>query len=288
MQPRLKTAIFLAVAGMLAVGTAFLVRAAINAERANAARPPVEEKLPGTYVLVAARELMPGQFIKPDRLRWQSWPDDQVAGTYVVKGQANEADFVGAVVRTRIAEGAPVIEGQLVRPGDQGFLAAVLTPGMRAVTVTVNATTGNAGFVFPGDRVDLLLTHAFERGAGNERVEHRASETVLEDIRVLAIDQRIEDADGKPQPGKTATLEVTPRQAETVVLAESMGKLSLSLRSLAIEQVDGTSTDTDPRLANDRRYTWDTEASRVLSWRGHVVHVLRADKAEEVSLDGGR
>ncbi|MEQ8165005.1 MAG: Flp pilus assembly protein CpaB [Alphaproteobacteria bacterium] len=285
---RTKASIFLGIAGLLAVATAFLVRAAIDSERANAARPPVTvEAEPGTHVLVAARDLMPGQFVRPDRLRWQSWPDDDLADTYVVKGSLTADDFTGAVVRSRLVEGEPVTEGRLVRAGDQGFLAAVLTPGKRAVSVPVNATSGIAGFIFPGDRVDVILTHTVRVGSVEDRVERRASETVLEDIRVLAIDQRTEDVDGKPQVGKTATLEVTAKQAEIITLVDEVGKLSLSLRSLAVETEDGQPADASRSHARRTRHTWDSEVSRVLGGAGRVINVLRASESESLTLGGG-
>ena len=316
---RFKGPLLLAVAGMLAILTAFLVRGAIYSERANARVPVVEVPVdPQTYVLVAAQDLMPGQFVKPDRLCWQAWPDEALAESYVVKGERPAEDFSGAVVRTRLPVGAPVTEGQIVRPGDQGFLAAVLTPGNRAVSVPVSATTGIAGFIFPGDRVDLILSHSIDQGSDQDRIQRKVSETVLRDIRVLAIDQRTEEADGKPQIGKTATLEVNPRQAEMVAVVEQVGRLSLSLRSLATEEKDGNEDEAganaemgdgqDPAIADRRReaaeqrraharrsedaaygprVTWDSDVSRAILATGVIINVVRADKAEQVALGGG-
>ncbi len=127
----------------------------------------------------------------------------------------------------------------------------MLKPGNRAVSVPINATTGISGFVFPGDSVDLLLTM--------ELNERRATETVLSDIRVLAVDQRTNDQDGKPEIGKTATLEVTPKEAEVIAVAMDMGRLSLALRSLAVPEAPETVS-----AIGGPSYTWDSQASALV------------------------
>jgi pilus assembly protein CpaB len=128
-----------------------------------------------------------------------------------------------------------VTQGALVRPGERGFLAAALGPGMRAVTVGVSATSGVAGFVFPGDRVDIVLTHQVAGGGSGDPL--RVSETIIRNVRVLATDQRINARDAEGNQVATAiatvTLEATPRIAERIAVAQSIGQLSLSLRSLA-------------------------------------------------------
>ena len=145
--------------------------------------------------------------------------------------------MVGAVVRSRIAVGEPVTDGAVVKPGDRGFLAAVLNPGMRAVSVPITPTSANSGLIFPGDRVDLILTQTLIPGDG-EGGTRRVSETVLKNLRIIAMGVETgDDAEaGKAnERAKTATLEVTPGQAETVALLTELGKLSLSLRSLAAD-----------------------------------------------------
>jgi pilus assembly protein CpaB len=143
--------------------------------------------------------------------------------------------LLGTVVRYQITAGQPVTRGSLIGPQDRGFLAAALGAGMRAITVPVNASAGVAGFVFPGDHVDLVLTQQVEGGGDGPAL--KVSETIVRNIRVLATDQRVTDKD---KDGKTevktfsnVTLEVTPRIAEKVAVAQSMGMLSLSLRSIA-------------------------------------------------------
>ena len=200
------------------------------------------------YVLVAGLDLPPGHFIGQESLRWQAWPDETMPENYIVRdggqdaGAQSIAQLVGAVVRRDVSAGQPVTENVIVRPGDRGFLAAVLTPGMRAISVPVNDTTSVAGFVFPGDRVDLLLTHTVRMSGTTEgdAPSYRATETILTDVRVLAIDQRLTDPADGPRIPHTATIEVDPREAEMVQVMMQMGALSLSLRSLAPE---GTGPD---------------------------------------------
>ncbi|WP_207479779.1 Flp pilus assembly protein CpaB [Arenibaculum pallidiluteum] len=224
----------LAAAGV-AAGTAMLARDWL-AEQQRAAiaavRQPARVEAQTVMVLVARQDLKPGQFVRAEQLRWQAWPTDAVTAAYAVQGKRSEADFVGAVARTPVYAGEPVSEARFVKPGDRGFLAAVLGPEMRAVTVPITATSGNAGFVFPGDRVDLVLTGRMTSSDGQGP---QFAATVLESVRVLAIDQRLAAQGGDPTVGRTATLEVTARMAETVSLALAVGNLSLSLRGLGAE-----------------------------------------------------
>ena len=239
--------------------------------------PPVQ---PEMRVLVAQGTLSAGQFVRPENLRWQSWPKDGVASTYFVEGKAHIEDFVGAVVRSATNDGDPISEGRLVRPGDRGFLAAVLTPGYRALTVPVTVSSGLAGFVFPGDRIDLLLTMAIADYTGKH--QRHATETYLTDVRVLAVDQRSDDQNKEVVVAKTATLELTPKQAEKIALATELGTLSLSLRSLAKD--DGTDPQTAPFS-----HTWDVDATHILAPPGSKdqgpppvkVSLVRGDKKVE-------
>ena len=229
------------------------------------ARPSLTEApqpAPALQVLVARTDIRTGQIVKPDDMRWQAWPDGTISPTYIIEGRRPLSDFVGAVARAPISAGEPITEGRVVLSGTRGFMAAVLQPGMRAVSIQVTPTSGVSGFIFAGDRVDLILTHVFEKDAMKER---QASETVLRDVRVIAMDQRLDARPGEaPQVAKTATLEVTPKQAEIIALAAEMGKLSLALRSLQ-EPAEpdagaaGRSTDDEPSV------TRDSNVSRLLS-----------------------
>ena len=183
-------------------------------------------------MLVARNPVHTGQIVKPDDLRWQSWPEGSMAPTYIVEGKRPMSDFVGAVARGPIAAGEPITDGKLVLTGTRGFMAAVLQPGTRAVSVPITATTAVSGFIYAGDRVDVLLTHVLQN-TGDKSEQHTATETVLRNARVIAMDQRLDFSPGdKPDVAKTATLELTPKQSEIITLAVKMGDLSLALRSL--------------------------------------------------------
>jgi pilus assembly protein CpaB len=193
----------------------------------------------GPEVLVATRSLPVGTIIDAEAFRYQPWPQGLVQDAYFIRGEdgagTDPQSLIGTVVRSEITAGQPVTQGSLVRPGERGFLAAALGPGMRAVTVAVSATSGVAGFVFPGDRVDLVLTQEVE--GGGEGAPLRVSETVIRNIRVLAVDQRLNARDEAgnqvAQTVSTVTFEATPKIAEKIAVAQTIGQLSLSLRSLA-------------------------------------------------------
>ena len=186
-------------------------------------------------MLVAKKALPVGTIIDADSFTFQPWPKELMQGAYYVEGQPDAKNLAGTVVRYQIAAGQPVTRGSLVGPQDRGFLAAALGPGMRAVTVPVNTTSGVAGFVFPGDHVDLVLTQQVV--GGGDGAPLKVSETIVRNVRVLATDQRFtdKDEDGKTQvrPLSNVTFEVTPKIAEKIAVAQSLGQLSLSLRSIA-------------------------------------------------------
>jgi len=191
----------------------------------------------GPKVLVAKTALPVGSIVDASSLGWQPWPKELMQSAYYTEGQpdANVQKLLGTVVRYQVTAGQPLTRGSLIGPKDRGFLAAALSPGMRAVTVPVNASTGVAGFVFPGDRVDLVLTQNVLGGGDGPPL--KVSETIVRNVRVLATDQRFteKDEDGKTsiKTFSNVTMEVTPRMAEKVAVAQSLGTLSLSLRSIA-------------------------------------------------------
>jgi len=191
----------------------------------------------GPKVLVAKKALPAGTIIDPDSLTLQPWPKELMQSAYYIEGQpdGDPKKLLGTVVRYPITAGQPVTRGSLVGPQDRGFLAAALSAGMRAITVPVNVSSGVAGFVFPGDHVDLVLTQQVQGGGDGPAL--KVAETIIRNLRVLATDQRItdKDEDGKTQVRtfSNVTLEVTPRIAEKIAVAQSLGSLSLSLRSIA-------------------------------------------------------
>lgn len=277
-----------------------------RAELEAAKRNQVQVKKDHTRILVAKRALPAGTLIKKNLLHWQAWPDSGLSDAYLVDGKIKPEELEGTVVRVGISEGEPITDARVVRPGERGFLAAVLRPGFRAITVGVNTTSGIAGFIFPGDSIDLILSHSVGREGDNGRVR-RASETVLADVRVLAIDQSTNDQVEQANPAKNVTLEVTPKQAEIVSLISDIGRLSLSLRSLqqdegALEEPDALA-DTDPVALNPvlarlidgeepergKGHTWDSEVSRLLNAPKstanlHQVKVVRGGEAAVVQF----
>ena len=229
-----KKLILLAFALVVAVGTALMARSMFAGGTAPQAEAAVAEP-EGPRVLVAQRALPVGTIITADALQFKLWPKEMVQDAYFVEGEADMQKLLGTVARFPVTAGQPLTKGTLVQPGDRGFLAAALGPGMRAVTVTVSEKTGVAGFVFPGDRVDLLLTQAI--GGGRDEPGFNATETVLRNLRVLATDQstETEQVEGKTvvKSFRTVTLEATPRIAEKIYVAQEVGTLSLALRSIA-------------------------------------------------------
>lgn len=233
-----KKLVLLVGALIIAIGTALAARSMF----AGAAAPEAQavEAVPqGPKVLVAKRSLPVGTIITADAVAYQLWPQELVQDAYYIDGEADMEQLLGTVVRNPITAGEPVTQGSLVSPGDRGFLAAALGPGMRAVTVPVSARTGVAGFVFPGDRVDMVLTQTLNAEDGGEDL--RTSETILTNLRVLATDQSTETTtteDGRTvvRAFRTVTMEVTPRIAEKIAVAQTIGTISLVLRSIADNQ----------------------------------------------------
>lgn len=265
-----KRIVFLLLAVLVAGATAFLARAWLQAERAaiaaqmgtGKAAVAVAAPKPAIQVLVAKSALRVGQILKPEHLRWQAWPQGTLPPTYIVEGKRPLSDFVGAVVRVPFQPGQPLVESDIVMPGSRGFLAAVLKPGMRAVSVPLTATSGVSGFVYAGDRVDVLMTHALSTTEGNQ---HNATETILRNARVIAMDQKADFTPGdKPEVAKNATLELTPKQAEIVTLGIKMGELSLALRSLQDDDDERGERGDDATAELGFSFTHDTQVSRLI------------------------
>lgn len=251
----------------------------------------VPEK-PKMRILVAAEQLPAGTLVREQHMRWQTWPaSDDIEEVYVVENKRKMEEFVGTVVRRGIDKGEPISDGRMVRPGESGFLAAVLNPGKRAVSISVDARSGIAGFVFPGDRVDVILTHqVFASNAEGARPRH-ASETILTDVRIVAMDQSTNDQEQTAAVRRIATLEVSPKGAETVAVVADVGRLSLSLRSIARTEAG---RDGDGKIVQKaergRGYTWDSDVSELISAPRHktapnkTVNVVRAGAATAQSF----
>ncbi|MDQ3124927.1 MAG: Flp pilus assembly protein CpaB [Pseudomonadota bacterium] len=266
--------IVICVAAVAAIGLALVVRAMgspSNSPTAVAAAAAVPVR-PMAKVLVAAKDLQPGQRLTESDLAWKDWPVDEVNPAFITDGTTPlptagaaevaaaaarpegavasvtraatnlttggaKADYVGSVVREPILAGEPIVGRKIVRAGDSGYMAAYLEPGMRAMAIRVTVETAAGGFILPGDRVDVLLTretNLSNAGAQEGDRSKFASSTVMQNIKVLAIDQSTRAGDDEQAVvGATATLEVGPRDAEALALAKSEGELSLVLRSYA-------------------------------------------------------
>lgn len=227
---------------VVAAVTAFFARTLVTGSAAPeaVAVTPMAAPIDGPEVLVATRALPVGTILDATALKFQPWPKELVDGAYYLKDKTDLKALQGTVVRNAITAGQPVTQGALVKPGDRGFLAAALAPGMRAVTVPVTAQAAVGGFVFPGDRIDLVLTQSV---GGGEGAALKTSETFLRNMRVLATDQRTDATageDGKTpvQTFSTVTLEATPKMAEQIAVAQTVGTISLSLRSIADNATD--------------------------------------------------
>lgn len=209
--------------------------------------PPPIEKIATVEVLAARTDINMGQTVTAQELQWQIWPQAAASASFIRKSDKPGAieELSGSIARTPFAAGEPIREAKLIKANGSGFLAAMLPAGMRAVSTEISPETGAGGFILPNDSVDVILTRReLEKRQG---VESHSSETILSNVRVLAIDQAIEEKNGqRVVVGKTATLEVSPRQAETLALSRQLGTLSLALRSLADANrstVDNTEED---------------------------------------------
>jgi pilus assembly protein CpaB len=225
----------------------------------TAAPPPPPPPLATVDVLVAKTDLTRGQVIGDGEIGWQLWPADAANPTFIRKSERPDAisQFTGAIVRVPITSGQPLWDPAVVFTKGSGFLAAILPKGMRAVAMDVSAESAAGGFILPDDHVDVLLTRRDKASEKVTGVEKYVTESILRNVRVLAIDQSVEEKNGqKVVVGHTATLELTPDQAETLALSRQLGSLSLALRSLVDSQSSTPEGDDD--AVNDRRGSLNT------------------------------
>jgi pilus assembly protein CpaB len=186
-------------------------------------------------VLVAKNDLGRGQVIDAHDIGWQTWPKAAANANFIQKSARPDAikQFEGAIVRIPLSSGQPIYDPMVVFAKGSGFMAAILPKGMRAVAMEISADSSAGGFILPEDHVDILLTRhdkTAEKASGLEKI---VSSTILRNVRVLAVDQTIEQKNGqKVVVGRTATVELTPDQVEALARARQQGTLSLSLRSL--------------------------------------------------------
>jgi pilus assembly protein CpaB len=229
--------------------------------------PPPPPPLATVDVLVAKSNLDTGQVVAANDVGWQTWPAASAGANFIRKPDRPDAikDFVGAIVRTPVMAGEPIRDSKVVAGKGGGFMAAILPHGMRAVAIDVQPDTGVGGFILPNDHVDIVLTRRDKAAEKVTGVERFISETVLRNVRVLAVDQNVEDKEGqKVVIGKTATVELDPHQAETLALSRQLGTLSLTLRSLLDSQSpnpEGGNDDDKSKPVNTVRYGVSTQSA---------------------------
>ncbi|MGI9351718.1 MAG: Flp pilus assembly protein CpaB [Rhizobiaceae bacterium] len=222
----------LGVAGVAAVGAGYIGYNLSN--QPEQIREVVVEspKVELEQVLVAARNISLGTSLKQEMVEWRSWPKEGIVEGYITKSEKPEGLLVDddpAIARSPFYIGEPIREGKLVRAG-QGYMSAILPSGQRAIATSISTATSAGGFILPNDRVDVIMTRRADEDEGGDFI----TETILENVRVLAIDQTIEEKDGESVVvGETATLQLSPDQAKILIVAQQMAdRLALSLRSL--------------------------------------------------------
>lgn len=253
----------------LFMGAGVLVFSFVAYKSLNPPAPP-PTVVPKVVVLAAANTLRAGSLLKPDDIEAREMVESEApAGARRDTPQAR-AELFGAMVRQTLLQHQVVLPADVMRPGDHGFLAAVLTPGWRATSVGVDAVSGTAGLIWPGDHVDLILTQEIVNGPGGSvnGATRIAAETVLKDVRVIAIDQQlVQGAQGANGEGgsRTVTLEVTPEDVERVAVATKLGKLSLAVRPV----------DAPPNGG-------DTQNAHPVTYAGDVSNALKPQKGPDV------
>lgn len=196
-----------------------------------------EVEVSKVQVLVARRDMKPGDTIREEDLEWAPWPEESLVEGFLNEETSPEAikETAGSIARTPIFDREPINSRKIVAKGEQGVMAALLQPGMRAISVEISTESASGGFILPNDRVDLILTHDVEVITEDRMTERPVAVSILSNVRVLAIDQvfRTGEEGGASYVGNVATLEVTPKEAEMISLSQSLGTLSLSLRPYA-------------------------------------------------------
>ncbi len=278
--------VILLIAAAAAVGAALLVNgmqgssapAVLPIQTSSLVAAKDVEEVPTLKVLVATSDLKVGQFVQEGQLSWQDWPEEANTTSFLIEEVNPDAieGMLGAVVRVNMMAGEPLTAAKVVHPGEAGFMSAVLTPGMRAVGVEITAETAAGGFIFPNDHVDVLLTFEVEVEGPNGRQEETAIDTILNNVRVLAIDgyyKPVESEAGEAVVGNRATLELSRQDAMVLMAAQERGEISLVLRS--VTELAGTSGATASGLALASRRGAGSDGVRVFQ-RGVSTALMSA------------
>lgn len=277
---------------------------------------PIAAKAPEqAAVLVAAKDLHPGDFLDSSSLRWQVTTEPVSRTFNFIRGKDSQTLLLGATLRETVAEGTPLTSNVVVKPNEPGFVAAVLRKGMRAISIPTNAVASNAGLVAAGDRVDIILSLKKDDQPGQPTSSTQtvalpllASQTIVRDLRVLALNNQT-DTDVRPRQDvvledsaeetsgrsranagnnrpravsyQTVTVEVTPEQAEVLAVAKEVGMLHLALRSSTPDEQDDRRQDTAPRVTT---LSQSTSIYNGLSGDGHQVKVYRGAEKDVLTF----
>lgn len=241
---------------LVAIVVALIVQASFGKKNSNMVE-----------VVVASQAVTAGSTVANSNFKWQEWPKDSVfAGAIIREGKKSVTDSAQGKVRRDLSAGEPLLKSSLTAAGKGNVLAAAMEPGMRAMAIKVSAESMVGGFISPGDKVDVILSYQIrlngdeaESAAG--KVDKHASQTILENVNVLAIDQNSSKADDKAKVGRTVTLEVDAAGVERLVLASEMGDLSLSLRALG---------DDSHKDRGKKNFTTDVQVSNLLQELGKI------------------
>ncbi len=271
--------LILIVAALAAMGAAFMVSRMVGgSDTGEASQQVVVEtvEISQASVLTASRDLRVGEIIAEGDLRWRPWPENSILPAMIAEADSPEArsDLAGATVRLPMFEGEPVNRLRFIKRGDQGMMSALIGPGMRAVAIEISTETGSGGFVLPEDRVDIILTYDELVQLDGETTSRVTARTILKNVRILAIDQFIATGEGvegtQSRIGNTATIEVTPDEADLLNAAERAGRLSLSLRPI---DAIGPDEPRDPRMELLGRSASDGAVTVIRSGRPSHVGV---------------
>jgi pilus assembly protein CpaB len=280
---------------MVMVIAAVIVLFTIISVRNHFSAPPPEApaaEAAQVRVLAAKRDLAPGAFIQPlVDLEFKALPEGVAADKLLLEGATTAEAYSGAVVRRSLKAGELIPVDAVMKSAEGGFMAAVLEPGKRAVSISVNITSGNAGFIFPGDRVDLLITHRIKTAASDAGAEEQVvTETFAHNVRVLAVDQQLDNPENKAILAKTITVEVLPRQAEQISVAAEIGKISMALVSNGelihadAENPKLLPVESSKDTASAAHYTRDGDVSAVLSNKEQSLSRVRVIRGSTVEI----
>ncbi len=290
----MRNILFVVIALVAAVGAGWIIRSQLQSTPEPEQKPEVktepEPPKPATIdVLVARERIRVGDILSESDVGTEAWPVGSVAAPFFRASQTKPAELAGRAARQGFAEGQPLVRAHLVEAGDRGFLATVLEPGTRAISISTTATSGVAGLIYPGDRVDVLLTR-------RARDDNSVSQELLSDIRVVAVGQQLAPASGEGGSGSrgdasggVVTLEVTPKEARRLAVAKRAGEIQLSLRSFAQRDMGSPGQTAGATWLDEVLVGGPVKPSETGSKADPVsIQVIEGDSGRAVEVENGR